>query len=341
MRSSASNTPTCSVGHGRRTTRRAFGVAALALASLFAGVSSAQTFPSKPLKLIVPFAPGGSVDAIARALAVDLAPLLGQPVVVENKAGGGSVVGTDFVARAPADGYTLLITSPAIAVNVTLRKTLPYDARKSLAPVAMLAHAPGVLLVDPKLPIKTLQDYVAAARRSPGTINFASGGAGSTEHLTGEMFKALARLDIVHIPYPSATAAVTDLMAGRVQSFFTNQANVIGQIKSGNVRVVAVADDKRSEITPDVPTFAEAGFPEQQVSVWWGVMAPAGTPPEVVERLNRDIVAVVRTPAMQQRIAGMGARTRDPMTAKQFGDFIESEIKRWGGAVKSSGVQLD
>lgn len=322
-------------------TRRAFGVAAFAFASLCAGVSSAQGFPNRPVKLIVPFAAGGSVDAIGRALAAELAPLLGQAVVVENKAGAGSIVGTEFVTRAPADGHTLLITSPSIAVNVTLRKKMPFDPRKDLVPVAMLAHAPGVLLVDPKQPFKTVEDYVAFARKSPGTLNFASGGAGSTEHLTGEMFKANANIDIVHVPYPSATAAITDLIGGRVQSFFTNQANVIGQIKAGSVRVLAVADDKRSEITPAVPTFAEAGFPEQQVSVWWGVMAPAGTPPDVVARLNREIVAAVRTAAMQQRIAGMGARTRDPMSPKQFGDFIESEITRWGKAVKAAGVQLD
>jgi len=304
-------------------------------------VCAAQDFPSRPVKLIVPFAAGGSVDAIARALATELAPRLGQTVVVENKPGAGSIIGTEYVIRSPADGYTLLITSPAIAVNVTLRKTLSFDMRKDLVPVAMLAHAPGVLLVDPKLPFKTVQDYVTYARQSPGKLNFASGGAGSTEHLTGEMFKASTGIDIVHIPFQSATAAVTDLIAGRVQSFFTNQANVIGHIKAGSVKVLAVADDERSAITPDVPTFAESGFPDQKVSVWWGVMAPAGTPAKVVDKLNHDIREAIATPVMQERIANMGARTRDAMSPAQFGEFISEEVTRWGGAVKAAGVQLD
>ncbi len=321
--------------------RLSFASVLLVAAALSPGLSFAEEFPSRPVKLVVPFAPGGSVDAIGRALAVELSPLLGQPVVVENKAGAGGLVGTTAVTTARADGYTLLVTSPSIAINVSLRKNLTFDPRKDLTPVAMLAHAPGVLLVDPKLPFRTVQDYVEFARKSPGTLNFASGGSGSTEHLSGEMFKANTKIDIVHVPYQSATAAITDVIAGRVQSFFTNQANVIGYIRSGAVRVLGVADDKRSDVTPEVPTFAESGFPEQQVSVWWGVMAPAGTPSEVVARLNRDIVAAVRTKSMQERISTMGAATRDPMTPRQFGDFIESEITRWGGAVKASGVQLN
>ncbi|MDO8279617.1 MAG: tripartite tricarboxylate transporter substrate binding protein [Burkholderiaceae bacterium] len=314
--------------------------AALAMSSLMQGAALAQDYPNKPIKIIVPYGAGGSVDAVARTLAQELTGRMGQPVVVENRVGAGSNIGSNFVAKAPPDGYTLLLASPANAVNVTLYKTMPYNVRTELAPVSLVGRAPGILLVNLNSPINSVKDLVDAAKKNPGKMSFGSGGAGSSEHLGGEMFKANAGIDLLHVPYKGGAAVVTDIMGGQIDAFFTNQANVIGQILGKQIKVLATAADKRSTLLPNVPTFAEAGYPEQKVSVWWGIMAPGGTPPAILDRLNREIVAAGNSTTMRDRLTAMGA---EPLsgTRQQFGEFLEQEIARWGNAIRKANIKTE
>ncbi|MEI7785339.1 MAG: tripartite tricarboxylate transporter substrate binding protein [Betaproteobacteria bacterium] len=302
--------------------------------------AQAQDFPNRPLKIIVPYGAGGSVDAIARTLAQELTPRLGQPVIVENKTGAGSNVGSAFVAKAPPDGYTLLLTSPGNAINLTLFKQMPYDVRTELTQVSVVGRAPGILLANPSFPANSVKDLVEMARKTPGAINFGSGGPGSSEHLAGEMFKSTAGINITHIPYKGGASVINDVLAGHVQIFFTNQANVIGQIKANTIKVLGVAARERSTLLPNVPTFAEQGYPEQQVSVWWGIAAPANTPAAVLERLNKEILAAGASASMRQRLSEMGAESLS-MTRAQANAFLEDEIVRWGKAVKSSNAQAN
>jgi tripartite-type tricarboxylate transporter receptor subunit TctC len=310
------------------------------MAMLGIGAAQAQDFPNRPLKIIVPYGAGGSVDAIARTLAQELTPRLGQPVVVENRTGAGSNVGSTFVAKAPADGYTLLLTSPGNAINPTLFKQMPYDVRTELTQVAVVGRAPGILLANPSFPANSVKDLVEMARKTPGAINFGSGGPGSSEHLAGEMFKTTAGINITHIPYKGGASVINDVLAGHVQIFFTTQANVVGQIKANTIKVLGVASRERSSLLPNVPTFAEQGYPEQQVSVWWGIAAPANTPVAVLDRLNKEILAAGASASMRQRISEMGAESLT-MTRAQANAFLEDEIVRWGKAVKSSNAQAN
>jgi len=315
-------------------------VVGAAMAMLGIGAAQAQDFPNRPLKIIVPYGAGGSVDAIARTLAQELTPRLGQPVVVENRTGAGSNVGSTFVAKAPADGYTLLLTSPGNAINPTLFKQMPYDVRTELTQVAVVGRAPGILLANPSFPANSVKDLVEMARKTPGAINFGSGGPGSSEHLAGEMFKTTAGINITHIPYKGGASVINDVLAGHVQIFYTNQANVVGQIKANTIKVLGVASRERSSLLPNVPTFAEQGYPEQQVSVWWGIAAPANTPVAVLDRLNKEILAAGASASMRQRISEMGAESL-AMTRAQANAFLEDEIVRWGKAVKSSNAQAN
>jgi tripartite-type tricarboxylate transporter receptor subunit TctC len=300
----------------------------------------AQDDPNRPVRIVVPYAPGGSVDAIARTLAQELVQRLGQPVVVENRTGAGSNVGSTFVAKSPPDGYTLLLTSPGNAINPTLFKQMPYDIKTELTQVAVVGRAPGILLVNPAFPANSVKELVEMAKKAPGTLNFGSGGPGSSEHLAGEMFKATAGINITHIPYKGGSSVINDILAGHVQIFFTNQANVIGQIKANTIKVLGVAARERSTLLPNVPTFAEQGYPEQQVSVWWGIAAPANTPVAVLERLNKEILAAGASSSMRQRLSEMGAESLT-MTRAQANAFIDDEIVRWGKAVKSSNAQVN
>lgn len=318
----------------------AWSLTAMCLSSLAALQVHAQDYPTRPIKIIVPYGAGGSVDAIGRTLAQELTQRLGQPVVVENKVGAGSNVGSTFVAKSPADGYTLLLTSPGNAINVTLYKPMPYDVRTELTQVAVVGRAPGILLVNPTFPANNVKEFVAMAKKAPGTLNFGSGGSGSSEHLSGEMFKSSAGIDLVHVPYKGGSAAVTDILSGQIQAFFTNQANVIGQIKGGAVKILGVAAPQRSALLPNVPTFAEQGYPEQQVSVWWGIAAPASTPAAVLDRLNKEIVAAGASPSMRQRLSEMGAESIST-TRDQANAFLEHEIDHWGKAVKASNAQVN
>jgi len=321
---------------------RALGLAAASLAAALLPVASlqAQDYPNRPVKIVVPYAPGGSVDAIARTLAQELVQRLGQPVVVENRTGAGSNVGSTFVAKSPPDGYTLLLTSPGNAINPTLFKQMPYDIKTELTQVAVVGRAPGILLVNPAFPANSVKELVEMAKKAPGTLNFGSGGPGSSEHLAGEMFKATAGINITHIPYKGGSSVINDILAGHVQIFFTNQANVIGQIKANTIKVLGVAARERSTLLPNVPTFAEQGYPEQQVSVWWGIAAPANTPVAVLERLNKEILAAGASSSMRQRLSEMGAESLT-MTRAQANAFVDDEIVRWGKAVKSSNAQVN
>ena len=321
---------------------RALGLAAASLAAALLPLASlqAQDYPNRPVRIVVPYAPGGSVDAIARTLAQELVQRLGQPVVVENRTGAGSNVGSTFVAKSPPDGYTLLLTSPGNAINPTLFKQMPYDIKTELTQVAVVGRAPGILLVNPAFPANSVKELVEMAKKAPGTLNFGSGGPGSSEHLAGEMFKATAGINITHIPYKGGSSVINDILAGHVQIFFTNQANVIGQIKANTIKVLGVAARERSTLLPNVPTFAEQGYPEQQVSVWWGIAAPANTPVAVLERLNKEILAAGASSSMRQRLSEMGAESLT-MTRAQANAFVDDEIVRWGKAVKSSNAQVN
>ena len=310
------------------------------LLPLTAALAQQGTWPERPIRIVVPYGAGGSVDAIGRTLAQELSTRLGQPVVVENRVGAGSNVGSTFVAKAPPDGYTLLLTSPGNAVNVTLFKQMPYDVKTELTQVAVVGRAPGILLVRPDFPANSVRELVAMAKKEPGKLNFGSGGPGSSEHLAGEMFKTHAGIDITHVPYKGGAAVINDILAGQIQVFFTNQANVIGQIKGNLVKVLGVASNQRSVLVPNVPTFAEQGYPEQQVSVWWGIAAPAKTPTAILDRLNSEILAAGASPTMRTRLSEMGAESITT-TRAQANAFLDEEIVRWGKVVKSSNAQAD
>ena len=313
-------------------------IGALLLSSVT--VAHAQSWPNRAVRMIVPYTAGGGVDVVARHVATALSKRLGQPVVVENKVGAGSNIGSDFVAKAAPDGYTLLMASPANAINMSLYRKMPYDTQRDLAPVALVGSVPSVLTVNPSFPAKTVQEFVAIAKAKPGTINYGSGGNGTSEHLAAEMFKSMAGVDMVHVPYKGGAAAMTDVIGGQINAMFSNQLGAMPHIQGGKLRVLGVADAQRSAKLPDTPTFAEAGYPEFLVTVWWGVMAPAGTPKDVIDRLNKDIDASLATPELKKRLEDMGARVIGG-PPERFRAFLSAEIARWAKAVKDSGAVQD
>jgi len=312
----------------------------LSLVGLFAWTGAtafAQTYPDRPVRMVVPYAAGGGVDIVARAVGQELGKRLGQPVLVENRTGAGSNIGSDFVAKAAPDGYTLLMASPANAINVSLYKSMPYDTRRDLAPVALVGAVPSVLVANPAFPANTVGELVSLAKAKPGGLSYGSGGNGTSEHLAAEMFKSLAGVDILHVPYKGGANAMTDVIGGQISLMFTNMLGAMPHIRSGKLKALGIADSRRSPSLPEVPTFAEAGIKDLEVSVWWGVMAPAATPAAVVARLNRDIVASLEAPELRARLDTMGARIIGG-TPAQFGAFLAGEIDRWGRAVKASGA---
>ncbi|MBO1114121.1 tripartite tricarboxylate transporter substrate binding protein [Bordetella petrii] len=311
---------------------------ALAAACAAAPAAAADDYPARPVTLVVPYAPGGGVDTVGRITAKGLGDRLGQPVVVENKPGAGSNVGSDFVAKSAPDGYTLLLASPATAVNVSLYKRLPFDPARDLRPVTLIGKVPSVMIVNKDLPAKNLKDFVALAKKRPGHLNFGSGGNGTSEHLAGEMFKAMAGIDIVHVPYRGGAAAMSDLLAGRISAIIINQITALPLVQSGKVRALAVADDRRSPSLPDVPTFAEQGYPDYRVSVWWGVMAPSGVPDPVVAKLDDAVRATLQTPQARQRFDAMGVNVLG-QGPKEFGAFLKNETQRWGQIVQGAKVE--
>lgn len=316
---------------------------ALVLTALAAGIAPAvhaQSYPERPIKLVVPWPPGGATDALGRLLAQRLTERLGQTVIVDNKAGAGGNIGTAAFVREKADGYTLLMaTSSTNAANPHLYSRLGFDAAKDFAPVAFVAEIPNILEVPKQSPFKSVADLVAAAKAEPGKLNYGSGGVGSSQHLAGAMFKYLTGADVLHIPYKGSGPAVSDLLAGQVDMMLDTGS--LAQVQAGALRALAVASRQRLPALPDVPTFDEAGVPKMYASAWYGIVAPAGTPADVVQRLNKEVNAVTATPEVKQRMESMGALVPAGQTPEEFSTFIQSEIARYAEIVKISGAKME
>jgi tripartite-type tricarboxylate transporter receptor subunit TctC len=322
-------------------TRRAsvFFLAGLASALSFSAAAQGS-YPDKSVRIVVGFSAGGATDVVARLLAKELSEELGQSFIVENKPGAGSNIATEYVVRAPADGYTLLMMAVTSTINQTLYPNLKFDVTKDLTAVALGAKVPNLLVINPKVPVNSVKELVEYANKNPGKLNFASSGSGTSIHMTGELFKINTKIDVSHIPYKGSSPAMTDLVGGQVQFMFDNMPSALPLVQSGKLRALAVTSPKRSPAAPDVPTMAEAGFEGFDVSSWFGLMAPAKTPDAVVQKLNAAVAKALAKPELQKRLADLGS-TSQSMTSAEFSDFVKNEVKVWGGVVKASGAQVD
>ena len=314
-------------------------LAALIVAAL-AISAQAQSWPNKPVKIILPFPPGGSTDLLAREVALGLTTANGQQFVVENKPGAASTLGTAFVAKAPPDGYTFLFTSSHYAIVATLYKNLPYDAKKDLAPVSMVADIPVVLVANAAVPAKSVQELIALAKAKPGTLNFASSGAGGVAHLSGELFKALAGVDLRHVPYKGGAPAMQDLLGGHVQLMFDAISTSLPNIRAGKLHALAWTGKTRSPILPDLPTIAESGVPGYASAAWFAMFAPAGTPKDIIQKLSAQVKAIVSNAALRERQLGLGVdlvgSTPEALEAQ-----LSEEIVKWAKVIKDSGAQAE
>ncbi|MBC7781996.1 MAG: tripartite tricarboxylate transporter substrate binding protein [Proteobacteria bacterium] len=311
----------------------------VACALAITGAAQAQTFPSKPLRWVAPFAPGGTSDIVARAVAQRLSAALGQPVNIENRAGAGGNIAADFVARAPADGYTLLTGFPGLAINPSLYAKLSYDPLKDLAPVTLMTSAPLILVVSPTTSAKTVKEVVALATAQPGTLNFCSAGNGTSSHLAGELFKSMAKIDIVHVPYKGSVECMADLMGGRISLMINPLPEMIPMVKSGKLRGIAVSSLQRSPSMPDTPPVSESGVKGYEVSTWNGVMVPAGTPAAVITRLNGEIVALLKSAELRRSLEEQSL-TVIGNTPEEFSAFLRAETAKWAEVVKASGARI-
>ena len=313
---------------------RAFGVLLLLTTA-----AAAQEYPTKPVRLIVPFPPGGSNDVVGRIVATQLGERLGKQVVVDNRGGAGGVLGTEAAANAPPDGYTLLVISLAHAVNPGLYK-LKYDPIKSFVPVAMLGSGVNVLCIHPSVPVSTLQELIALAKQKPGELNYASAGPGSFQHMGSELFKLMAGVDIVHVPFKGGGPAMIDVVGGHSQLVLSSLIQTMPHIRSGKLKPLGTGGAKRSAILPDIPTIAEAGVPGYEMANWWGIVAPAGTPQAIVDKLAAEIAAVLSSPETQKVFSNEGAEVVQKAGA-EFGRFIESELAKWQRVVKEAKIKAD
>ena len=308
--------------------------------AVIAGNANAQTYPTKPIRFIVGFAPGGATDIIARALAQKLSDVFGQQVVVDNRAGGGGTIAASMTAKSPPDGYTMLMgTISTLATNVSTYKNLPYDPLRDFAPVTLAAATPYFVTVNAAMP-STLKDFIALAKAKPGQINFGSSGAGGGAHLSAELFRAMVGIELTHIPYKGAALALTDVMAGQIQMSFSQPLIVLPHLKSGRVKALAITSAKRSSALPDYPTIAESGVPGYESSSWQGIVVPAGTPPAIIARLHTELVKGLRAKDIGERLAAEGT---DPggNSPAEFGAYIKREIAKWARVVADSGARVE
>jgi tripartite-type tricarboxylate transporter receptor subunit TctC len=305
------------------------------LLALTAGAGAAD-YPDKPIRLIIPFPPGGSNDVVGRLVAHNLSDVLGQQVFVDNRGGAGGTIGSELASKAEPDGYTLLVVSLAHAVNPWLYK-LPYDHAKAFVPVAIFGSGTNVLVVNPELPIHSVKELVAYAKAHPGELNYASAGVGSFQHLGGELFKLMAGVNIVHVPFRGGGPAMVDVLGGHTKIMFSSLIQTTPHIKTGQLRALGTGGAKRNPVLPDVPTIAEAGVPGYEANNWWGMLAPAGTPPAIVEKLNKAVSKALDAPQLQKEFAAQGA-TVVKMTPVEFGKYIDSETEKWGKVVKEGHI---
>jgi tripartite-type tricarboxylate transporter receptor subunit TctC len=326
---------TCNLG------RIAAGLGLAALAAL-ATPALAETFPAKPVQFVVPFPPGGPTDAMARTLATELGQVLGQPVVVENRAGAGGNIGADYVARAKPDGYTLMFgTSGPLAINKSLYRKLNYDPTASFTPIIRVGHLPNILVVNPKLPVKTVPELIAHAKANPGKLSYASSGNGASSHLAGVLFNEMTGTDLMHVPYKGTGPALTDLLAGQVTMTFTDILTALPYVKEGRLRALGVATAKRSQALPEVPTIAEQGVKGYDVSVFFGVVAPKGLPADRQKTLNEAFAKVLASPKVKQMFAEQGLEAASDTRPQALAQFIASETAKWAKVVQAAGATLD
>ena len=324
------------------TPRRRFAVVLLCVAALASGsgIAGAQTYPERPIRVIVPFSPGGAVDGPMRLLAQEMSKKLGQQVVVENKPGAGATIGSELVAKAPADGYTLLLASQTNAISASLYRALAYDPIEDFAPIALIGREPGVLVVHPALPVTTAAEFIAYAKARPGKVDYASSGNGSGQHLFMALFASMTDLKLNHVPYRGSGQATTDLLGGTVAASIPGTAGMVGHIKAGKLRPLAVTGSKRSPQLPDVPTMAEAGVPGYEAYVWLGLMAPKATPQSIITRLNREVVAALATPEVRAYMATAGIEIVGS-TPAEFGVFFRAERDQWAKVVRETGARIE
>ena len=314
-------------------------MAIAALGLTCAAFAHGQGYPNKPVKLVVPFTAGSATDILARTVGQKLTEIWGQPVVVENRPGAGGTIGAAMVAKAPGDGYTLLVHSAAHAYNPSIYTNLPYDTIKDFVEVVPLAGQPNVLVVAPSTGMKSVADLISAAKQKPGALNFGSAGNGSGTHINGEKFRLAAGIDVVHIPYKGTPEALADTMAGRVTYFFSPISAALPQVREGKLIALGVSTAKRSDVLPNVPTIAESGLPGFDYNLWVGVFAPAGTPADLVEKINRDVTRALQTPEAKERLTALGAEAM-PMTPAEFRKFVQEEIADSAKVIKAAGIKV-
>jgi tripartite-type tricarboxylate transporter receptor subunit TctC len=310
---------------------------AAALLVALTAAAAAQDYPTKPVRLIIPFPPGGSNDVVGRMIATQLSETLGKQMIVDNRAGAGGVIGTEVAANSPNDGYTLLIISIAHTVNPWLY-TLKYDPIKSFTPVGILASGPNVVAINPQLPVNSIKELIALAKKEPGKLQYASAGVGSFQHLGGELFKLEAGVDLLHVPFKGGGPSMIDVIGGHTKIVFSSLVQTTPHLKSGKLKALATGGDKRTPVLPDVPTVAEAGVPTYRAVNWWGIVAPAGTPQPIIARLHKAITEVQNAPAVKEQFAREGADIVQ-MSQEEFGKFIESEMTKWGRVVKEGKIK--
>jgi tripartite-type tricarboxylate transporter receptor subunit TctC len=312
-----------------------------ALFACIATVASAQGYPNRTIRLVVPFPAGGTTDILAREVAQKLTEVLGQAVVVDNRPGAAGNIGSDLVAKSAPDGYTLLMgTVGTHAINPSLYSKMPYDHVKDFAPVVLVAGVPNVLVVNPALPVNSVSDLIKLAKDKPGQINFASSGSGTSIHLSGELFKTMAGIDMTHVPYKGSSPALTDLIGGQVQIMFDNLPSALPQIKGGRLRAIAVTSLKRAPVLPDIPTINESGLPGFEASSWFGVLAPAGTPAAIVARINTEVNKWLQSADAREKLLGQGAEAAGG-SPEGFATHIRAESEKWAKVVKASGAKVD
>ncbi|MCW5603663.1 MAG: tripartite tricarboxylate transporter substrate binding protein [Burkholderiales bacterium] len=313
---------------------------AMAVICAVGGMAMAQNFPTKPVRIVVGLAPGGGTDIVSRLVGQHLSSAIGQQVVIDNRPGASGNIAAELVAKAPGDGYTLIVVTASHAINPSLYSKMGYDPVKDFAAVTQLTAQPYIFVVNPSVPAKSVKEFIALAKARKDGITYASSGAGLLGHLGMELLKMQAKFDAVHVPYKGASPALMDTIAGQVDAFFPTIISGLPQVKSGKVRAIGVTTLKRSPLLPDVQTVAEQGFPDYEVSGWYGLLAPAGTPKEVVAYLHREVVKVLRVPEVNDRLRSQGADGVGS-TPEQFGEYVKSEVSKWGKLVKQLGVRAD